>query len=134
MPAARMATSDAKPKPQDLAERLADPAFRAQIQEAVAAMPPEKAAELVTMLEQSLRRRKIELVGYLAAVAVLVIGMVVALVLYGGSSDASSLVGWVFLLPLALAGLVMMAVGRLARGVSRKVAPASVPASRTKPP
>lgn len=101
-------------KPTDLAQRLADPAFRAQIEEAVASMPAERAAELVYMLEASLRRRKIELIGYLAAAVVLLLGMVIAIYLFG-RSDGTWFVGWVFLVPLAAAGLVMMFVGRLAR-------------------
>ena len=110
-----MPEPDAKPvKDKDLAERLADPAFRAQIEEAVASMPPEKAAELVAMLEQSLRRRKIELVGYLAAAVLMLVGMVLSLWFYG-ASDGDSFMAWIFLVPLALAGLVMWAVGRWSR-------------------
>ncbi|HVK73199.1 MAG TPA: hypothetical protein VM734_07745 [Kofleriaceae bacterium] len=112
-------------KPKDLSERLADPTFRAQIEDAIANMPPEKAAELVAMLEDSLRRRKIELVGYLAAAVLLLVGMVLALWFYGSASQGT-FVAWVFLIPLALAGLVMTLVGRLARRSSGK--------STTKPP
>jgi hypothetical protein len=66
------------------------------------------------MLEASLRRRKIELIGYLGAALALIVGMVIALYIYG-SSDANSFVGWVFLIPLALAGAIMWAVGRWAQ-------------------
>jgi peptidoglycan/LPS O-acetylase OafA/YrhL len=76
-------------------------------------MPPEKAAELVTMLETSLRQRKIELVGYLAAAAVLLLGMIGALYYYG-TADRGDFVGWAFLLPLGAAGAIMMLVGRWA--------------------
>jgi len=107
------AKSPAGDKPGDLAQRLEDPAFRQQIEQAISNMPPEKAAQLVEMLEVSLRRRKIELVGYLAAAAVLLLGMIGALYYYG-SSDRGDFVGWVFLLPLGLAGGIMMLVGRWA--------------------
>lgn len=103
-----------KIKPQELATRLADPAFRARVEEAVANLPPERAAELVALLEASIRRRKIELVGYLAAAVVLLVGMVIAIYAYGAAAEGR-FVGWVFILPLALAGLVMIAVGRAAR-------------------
>jgi peptidoglycan/LPS O-acetylase OafA/YrhL len=119
-----MPTPDTKPV--DLAQRLADPAFRAQIEQAVAAMPPERAAELVHMLEQSLHRRKIEMIGYLAAAIVLLIGMVVALYVFG-TSGGSSFIGWVFLVPLALAGLVMIVVGRVARSTKRARHPHPTP-------
>ncbi len=101
-------------KPGDLAKRLEDPAFRDQIEQAIKNMPPEKAAELVAMLEESLRRRKIELYGYLGAALALLVGMVVALYIYG-SADANQFVGWVFLIPLGLAGAIMWGVGRWAQ-------------------
>jgi hypothetical protein len=102
-------------KAKDLADRLADPAFRAQIEEAVARLPPDKAEQLVAMLEHSLHRRKVELIGYVAAVVVLLLGMVVALYAYGARGGGMS-GAWIFLVPLALAGVVMMVVGRIARG------------------
>ena len=122
-----MPETDVKPK--DLAERLADPAFRAQIEEAVATMPPEKAAELVAMLEQSLRRRKIELYGYLAAAVLMLVGMVLSLWVYG-ASDGGTFMSWIFLVPLALAGLVMWGVGRW----SRRHAPPPTPRGRPSRP
>lgn len=107
------AKSPAGDRPGDLAQRLEDPAFREQIEQAIQNMPPEKAAQLVAMLEVSLRRRKIELVGYLAAALVLLLGMLGALYYYG-TSERGDFVGWVFLLPLGLAGGIMMLVGRWA--------------------
>ena len=108
------ATENAKEggkKPLDITDRLADPAFRAQIEEGIKNMPPEKAAELVAMLEASLRRRKIELYGYLGAAVVLLIGMVVALYIYG-ATDHGNFMSWIFLIPMGLAGGVMWFVGR----------------------
>jgi hypothetical protein len=113
-PEAAAAIAPDKIKPQELATRLADPDFRARVEDAVASLPPEKAAELVALLEASIRRRKIELVGYLAAAVVLLLGMVIAIYAYGAAAEGR-FVGWVFILPLALAGLVMIAVGRAAR-------------------
>ncbi len=111
-----------KKKPVDLAARLADPAFRAEIEDGIRTMAPDQAAELVRMLEVSLRRRKIELYGYLAAAAMMLIGMVIALYVFG-ASDPDQFVAWIFLLPLGLAGLVMMLVGRWARGGKRPPTP-----------
>jgi hypothetical protein len=119
------ADSPAGEKPGDLAQRLEDPAFRAQIEEAIQNMPPEKAAQLVAMLEESLRRRKIELFGYLGAAVVLLLGMVGALWYYG-STESGEFVGWVFLLPLGLAGAIMWGVGRWAqRGRKARARPAT---------
>ncbi len=106
-----MAAKDKKEPAKELAERLADPAFRSQIEEGIRNMPPEKAAELVQMLEASLRRRRIELYGYIGAAVALLLGMVVALYIYG-ASDHGNFMSWIFLVPMALAGLVMWLVGR----------------------
>ena len=98
----------------DLAQRLKDPEFQRDIEQAVRDLPPERAAELVAMLEASMRRRKLELYGYLAAAVIVVVGMGAAL-MFMGSAKENSFVGWVFLIPLALAGLVMWLVGKKAR-------------------
>jgi hypothetical protein len=106
-------------KPPELTDRLADPAFRAQIEEGIKNMPPEKAAELVAMLEASLRRRRIELYGYIGAAVVLLVGMVVALYIYG-ATDHGNFMSWIFLIPMGLAGGVMWLVGRRANVERRK--------------
>ncbi|MEZ4402728.1 MAG: hypothetical protein R3B06_22090 [Kofleriaceae bacterium] len=111
-PAAATLPTDIKPA--ELAERLNDPAFRQRIEDAIGNLPPDKAAELVVLLEASINRRKIEMLGYLAAAGVMLVGMVIALYVYG-KSDGTEFLGWVFLFPLALAGLVMILVARWAR-------------------
>lgn len=98
-------------KPAELAERLRDPEFRERIEAAVTQLPPDKAAELVVLLEASIRRRKVELIGYVTAAMVLLIGMVIALYAFG-AADQDQFVGWVFLAPLAAAGVILIAVAR----------------------
>jgi hypothetical protein len=123
--AAAVATgAKGKDAAKDLAVRLKDPAFQRDIEQAVRELPPEKAAELVAMLEASMRRRKLELYGYLAAAAIVLFGMVGALVVMG-SGKGGSLIGWIFLAPLALAGLVMWRVGKRARAHEKRGRPAA---------
>ena len=112
--AAATQASAGKLAAKDLAARLADPKFQADVEAAVRDLPPEKAAELVAMLEASMRKRKIELYGYLAAAAIVIVGMIGALLVMG-SVEEGTFIGWVFLVPLGLAGIVMMLVGRRAR-------------------
>lgn len=100
-------------KPKELAEQLNDPVFRERIEQAVSNLPPEKAAELVALLEASIRRRKVELIGYISAAIVLLIGMVIAVYTYGRAAH-DQFIGWVFLAPLAAAGVIMIAVARWA--------------------
>jgi hypothetical protein len=108
----------------DLAERLKDPAFQKDIEQAVRELPPERAAELVAMLEASMQRRKLELYGYIAAAVLVLIGMIGAVIMMG-TGQSGSIISWVMLLPLALAGLVMWRVGKKAR--------AGAPAAKKRP-
>lgn len=101
-------------KPVELAKQLEDPAFRERIETAVSNLPPDKAAELVALLEASMRRRKVELFGYIGAALVLLVGMVLALYAYG-RADANQFRGWLLLLPLAGAGVIMIGVARWAK-------------------
>ena len=57
--------------------------------------------------------RKVELIGYIAAAVVLLIGMVIAMYTYGRAAHGQ-FIGWVFLAPLAAAGVIMIAVARWA--------------------
>ena len=117
--AAAVATgAKGKTAAKDLAERLKDPAFQRDIEQAVRELPPEKAAELVAMLEASMRRRKLELFGYLAAAAIVVVGLIGSLIIMG-SGQGGTFIGWVFLIPLGLAGLVMWRIGKVARAHER---------------
>ncbi len=124
-PAPSPATTEAgKVAAKDLAARLSDPAFQTEIEQAIRELPPDRAAELVAMLEASVRRRRIELYGYLLAAVVVIVGMIGALLIMGSVEDGR-FVGWVFLVPLALAGLVMTVVGKRAK--------AGAPTTKPKP-
>lgn len=102
----------------ELSERLADPKFQADIEKAVRDLPPERAAELVAMLEASIKRRKLELWGYIGAAAIVLFGMV-GMLLIMGSAGEGSFVAWLFLVPLALAGLLMTWVGKRAKAAGK---------------
>jgi cadmium resistance protein CadD (predicted permease) len=65
-------------------------------------------------IERIERKRKIMLGGYLAALLLLVGGQVGAFFIYA-TAPADRFVGWVFLIPFALVGVVLWGFGRLAR-------------------
>jgi hypothetical protein len=113
----------------DLAARLADPKFQRDIEQAVRELPPERAAELVAMLEASIKRRKLELYGYLAAAVIVLLGLIGGLLIMG-STSSGSFVGWTFFIPIGLAGLVMWLVGRKARAGQRRAGPRGASATR----
>ena len=105
----------------------ADDAFDLNKQEAIAQavsqLSKEEAALFLFTLEMKLRKRKLQLVGYLVAMAVWLAGMLFALVIFG---MASGFVGWVFLVPFALVGLVMWGFGKWAEKVGKTPPPADL--------
>jgi hypothetical protein len=92
-------------------EHAFDPAKQDELEEAIKQLSPDEAAFFVAKLELSLKKRKLQLTGYLVAMFVWLIGMVFALAYYG---IADGFVGWVFLVPFALLGGVLYAFGKWA--------------------
>jgi hypothetical protein len=75
---------------------------------AIQELSPDEAAFFLWKLEAALRKRKIQLVGYLVAMLLWLVGMVFALAYYG---MASGFVGWVFIAPFAVVGVVLYVFG-----------------------
>ena len=77
----------------------------------VANLSPDDAQKVLEVLEKAMKRRRIQLLGYLVAAFVLVVGMIGALYYYG-SQEGEGFVGWAFLIPLGLCGVVLIAFGK----------------------
>ena len=60
------------------------------------------------------KRRQLQLAGYTAALAVIVLGTLAGLVLVG-RAPRGRFIGWVFLVPMAFSGFLMWVFGRWAR-------------------
>jgi hypothetical protein len=104
-----MAKTPAQPPekgPADEARPGVDPAMAASLKN----LSPEQAAQVLAVLEKALKRRKIQLWGYLVAGIVLIIGMLAALYVYG-ATDEGTFVGWVFFVPVGLVGIVLYGFG-----------------------
>lgn len=78
---------------------------------AVERLTSDEAAYFLVKLEAAIRKRKIQISGYLVAMLVWVLGMMVALAWYG---THDGFVGWVFIAPFALVGGVLYGFGRWA--------------------
>ena len=108
----------------------ADDAFDVKKQDAIAEaishLSKEEAALFLFTLEMKLRKRKLQLVGYLVAMAVWLAGMLFALVIFG---MASGFVGWVFLVPFALVGVTLWLFGKWAEKVGKTPPPADLVAA-----
>jgi hypothetical protein len=99
-------------KAAELADAALTPkADHASIEKQIEELSPEEARLFAAMVGLALRKRRWLLTGYLLALVAVVVGMVVALWAYG-TYGRERFIGWAFILPPALAGLVMWLVGR----------------------
>lgn len=110
----------AKAKPLALADdAVADPSTHKSIEEQLDALTPEEAEMFVRALELAMRKRKWMLIGYLIALIAVVLGMMVALYVWG-TREPGSFVGWVFLVPPGVAGAAIYATGKLVKRMGTK--------------
>lgn len=97
---------------------------------AIEKLSPEEAEFFVQKLEAALRKRKIQMAGYLVAVFLGLVGMLGGLVYYGTHDGFT---GWVFLLPFGIMGLVLWLFGKWAERAGAKAAPGLPPKPTPKP-
>jgi hypothetical protein len=103
-----------------LVAKAFDASKHEELARAVEQLSPEEAQFFLKKLEAALRKRKIQLLGYLVAMVVWVIGIVGALA-YFGVSDG--FVGWVFLLPFGIVGVILYLFGMWANKVGSAHSP-----------
>ena len=98
-----------------LAEQaIAPKADHRAIAERIEELTPEQAEMFVRILDITMKRRRLMLIGYLGALFALVFGMGWALYMYG-THEPGTFIGWVFLVPIAAAGLILWTFGRWAK-------------------
>lgn len=112
-------TTKAGPNPED----AFDPAKHDALTEAIKKLSPDEAAYFLWKLEVSVRRRKIQLTGYLVAMLIWLVGMIGALVIYGLSDG---FVGYVFLAPFALVGVTLWAFGKWGEKIASQKPPPDI--------
>ncbi|MCX5744927.1 MAG: hypothetical protein NT062_20760 [Proteobacteria bacterium] len=119
----------AKPVEDPLVAKAFDKASKDDdLKAAIANLSPEEATFFLAKLEAAYKKRKLQLTGYLVAMASWLVGMVLAFA-YFGTHDGFT--GWVFLVPFGLVGLVLYAFGRIANRVG---ALATVPTTKSPRP
>lgn len=106
--------------PLDEDKLLAKDAKLDEVAAAIQKLSPDEAAFFLEKLEALMLKRKLQLTGYLVALVVWLVGMFFALAYYG---THDGFVGWVFLLPFALMGVIIYAFGRWASKVGNRVKP-----------
>jgi len=99
-------------------EALGRDADHKSIEQRIAELPPEEAALFNKILEITMKRRRMMLAGYILALLAVLFGMVWALYMYG-SREPGTFVGWVFLVPPALAAVIIILFGRWASNIGK---------------
>ncbi len=91
-----------------------------ELEKAIAQLSPDEAAFFLHRLEMALRKRKIQLGGYLVAMVAWLAGMVLALI-YFGMNDWSA--AWAFIVPFGIVGVILYGFGTWAERVARRPPP-----------
>jgi len=87
---------------------------------AIEQLSPEEAAFFLHRLECAIRKRKIQLTGYLVAMAAWLVGMTLALVYFGMNDGFTA---WVFVVPFGIVGVILYGFGTWAERVARAPLP-----------
>lgn len=91
-----------------------------ELAKAVAQLTPEEALFFLAKLEAVMNKRKLQLTGYLVAFVTWLVGMFFALVWYG---THDGFVGWAFLVPFGVVGVILWAFGKWSEKVGKNVEP-----------
>jgi hypothetical protein len=98
---------------------------------AIEKLSPDEAAFFLHKLEHAIRKRKIQITGYLAAMGGWLIAMTLAIAYYG---THDGFIGWVFLVPFGLVGAILYGFGTWAERVARAPGPPRAAVHRAEPP
>jgi hypothetical protein len=107
----------AKPEDLEIDPTKTDPD---ELAEAIKKLSPEEALFFLAKLEAVMNKRKLQLTGYLVAFVTWLVGTFFAL-WYFGTHDG--FVGWVFLVPFAIVGVILYAFGKWSNKVGKAVEP-----------
>lgn len=88
----------------------------AQLAKAIEKLSPDEAQFFLAKLEVAIKKRKVQITGYLVAMAVWAVMMFFGLVYYG-SHDGFT--GWVFLAPFGAVGVVLWGFGKIANNIGK---------------
>ena len=104
-------------------EQVFDKDKHDELNEAIGKLKPEEAAFFLWKLETVLRKRRIQIIGYLVSMLAWLVGMLFALVYYG---THDGFVGWVFLLPFVAVGVILFAFGKWSDRIGKSKPPETV--------
>jgi hypothetical protein len=97
-----------------------DPKKHEDLARAIERLSSDEAAYFLHKLEHAVRKRKIQITGYLIAMAAWLVAMLGALV-YFGTHEGFAI--WVFVVPFALVGAILYGFGRWSERVGSAPGP-----------
>jgi hypothetical protein len=97
-----------------------------ELAKAIAQLSPEEAAFFLHKLEMAMRKRKLQLGGYLVAMIAWLAGMIGALIYFGAYGWSAA---WAFLVPFGLVGAILYGFGTWAERVARRPPPGATGAT-----
>jgi hypothetical protein len=100
----------------ELAEAAFDRARQQQVAEAIEKLTPEEAQIFLEVLEKRLQKSKIQIWGYVTAGVTLLVTMLGVLI-YWGSTDTGTFIGWIMMIPFLLVGAILWGFGRWANRI-----------------
>jgi hypothetical protein len=104
-----------------------DPKKHEDLARAIEKLSSDEAAFFLHKLEHAIRKRKVQLTGYLGAMVAWLVTMVGALIYYGTHSGFTY---WVFVVPFGAVGLILYGFGRRAERIGNTP---FVPGAKPKP-
>jgi hypothetical protein len=87
----------------------------AELARKLAELTPEQADMFVRALHLAMRKRRVLITGYVLTALSLVLGWLWALYIYGRTRGSGEFMAWVFLVPPAMASVVLVTFGRISR-------------------
>jgi hypothetical protein len=106
----------AKAQEDPLVAKAFDADKHTELAHAIDKLSPEEAQFFLLKLEGALKKRRLQLLGYLVSMLVWLVTTVGALVYFGSHEGFT---GWVFLVPFFLVGVILFAFGRWADRVGK---------------
>jgi hypothetical protein len=94
-----------------LAEAAGDPERQARLAAAIEKLTPDEAQKVLAILEREMKKRSIQLYGYIASGIALIIGMVGVLVYWGSVPDGTP-VAWTIPIPFLFVAIILLVFGR----------------------
>lgn len=88
-----------------------------ELEKKLAGLTPEQIEMFARALELAVRKKRVRLIGYALTALALIAGTLWALYIYGKTLGSGQSMTWVFLVPIALAAIILITAGRISNNL-----------------